>query len=473
MKTRQLRVAAESDGSLKKNLTDGIFSMILEYALPLKENPLMMATEEALKLIRFTKRDKRICSFALHTGLDANPRYDCFEIIKILKKASRSQDMIVFLNGMHMNIDRLRDNLINLADQDISGLVISSALADIEHPMDDAGNPKLGEERYMDSIKMLYYSRKKWPQVFTGAMVNPFKYNIDESYLQYYKAIRNLNTGADALWTEAGWDMRKLQEFQWYLRLRDHDVPVIARLLFLHEGDSSKIIQNKFPGITMSREGAAQIQRLENEEHALYNMQIDSVAMQVAGCRLMGYSGVQLAGIDRLDTAKSVIDRSMDMLTEFKDYAEWVEAWKDMNGRMNHPPATDSYYVYKNLLDPDCLDYDAGKTPISNNEFEIPKNAEKLKYMLAQQLGLDKKKSNPLLKRILCDLKGKTDWALDKTMLNCAANCPKGLEEGPCESSRPGGLCEFGDKECFYIGVVRLASWQNKLADFETAYDDG
>ena len=45
MTTRQLKVSDDQQGDLRQNLYDGTFSILLEYNLPSKEQPLLMALE--------------------------------------------------------------------------------------------------------------------------------------------------------------------------------------------------------------------------------------------------------------------------------------------------------------------------------------------------------------------------------------------------------------------------------------------
>jgi hypothetical protein len=121
---------------------------------------------------------------------------------------------------------------------------------------------------------------------------------------------------------------------------------VVARLLIVKPRVVTEILDNKRPGIVMSREFASLLQRESqlNEVQAL-SAQIQRVALQAAGCRLLGYSGVQIAGLDDPQTAEAVVDRIATAIDEYTDYTTWLTAWKEFHSRVEMAPYPHRYYM--------------------------------------------------------------------------------------------------------------------------------
>lgn len=474
MTTRQLRVSGKAAKGLRQNLKDGVFSVIFEYALPSTEKPFMMAVEDGVELAKYVAKEKRISSLAITEGLDSRENYSLLEVVQALKKVRRRSELIAGLSDRRLPSLDIPTLLTDLASANVTSVVVHSGAALPDHPMDDKGRPRTQADQYMDSCRLLHLIRRTWGDLFLGARINPFKYNVADSHLQYFRMMKCIATGADFITTQAGWDMKKIHELQWYQQRRNIDQPIIARFLYTHTEDVTHIIDGKYPGFVISRELGTRIQREYKVEAEGAQKAVRRLALQVAGCRLLGCSGAQIAGISETASATAVIDDVFAALNEFEDYSEWLEAWKEFNGEVEMAPTPNRYYVFKNLLDHEHLDYEDKISIPTPDMIEDPTAGERWRYNLALKLGLEQRNGpiGKLLQRLICDYRPGKDWHIEKTALMCAGNCPKGLEEGPCEQTFADGTCEFGHQTCFYHSVLRLEQWQRNLQVFEEPYGD-
>lgn len=136
-------------------------------------------------------------------------------------------------------------------------------------------------------------------QFFLGATVNPYQYTPYTLMGQYFKLVKKLNAGASFIVTQAGWDMLKLQSLRWYLSGRSLYYPMIARLLLLTPDRVEQILRGEYPGINISPDFR---KILDKELHYSLNQfeaaQYRRLELAAAGCRLLGFSGIQLAGAE-------------------------------------------------------------------------------------------------------------------------------------------------------------------------------
>ncbi len=472
--TKQLKISFDAKSTLKQNLREGQFSVLLEYAAPAADQPFKLAIAPGVALAKYLAQDKRLASLAV-TGNDRAVRTHPAAAVAKQLLPDCGKEVIVYLSGRAQTNDTLREALATLASAGITSVAALTGGADPDHPRDPRGRPLPFPEGYLDSTRMLRLIRAQAPDFFLGATINPAKYTVADTHLQYYKMVKKLACGAQFFLSQAGWDMRKLQELQWYMRLRGLDEPVLARLLLVRPKDLADVLAGKWGGLAVSRQFAAQLQReaTDNEEQAL-RTQIERLALQAAGCRLLGYSGIQLAGLGDASTAERVVNRVFERLAEVTAFAAWVKAWNEFHERVELSPAPHGYYVFRQLLHPDHLDYNASATPFSPQTCPPPTRGERWAYRLAAGLGLAHG-GNPLarvLRGPLCGWQPGAEWQLAKTAMRCAAACPKGLEDGPCSGSLPDGTCEFGHQPCFYHRVFALRHWRNELARFEAADED-
>ncbi|MFT5128150.1 MAG: methylenetetrahydrofolate reductase (NADPH) [Rhodothermales bacterium] len=463
----QLEINFEKNRAVRQHLQDGDFSLIVEIPLPAKEQPFQLSMLPATELAGYAAEESRITALAITEGFAVGAeRHDLGRVIARLREFT-DKELIPTVVGRDLTDERLKGST---ADLDSAGIASVLAVTGFAPQTPQRPNGRPGD--YMDSTRILGEVRKRLPDVLRGAVVNPFKYNVADAYLQYYKMVRKLNAGADFLVTEAGWDAKKHQELQWYLRQRGLAAPVIARLRAVRSEDVVGIIDGEAPGQTLSREYATMLQREAalGDEQA-FAAQLRRLALLAAGCKIFGYSGVQIAGVLDVEKVSALIDHIHDTFEELPDYASWLRAWEDFHNRVEPAPYPHSYYLYRNLLTSDG-EYSPDTAKATKQPLPTPTFREKLAFKTGRALALQRR-HGPLaapLKRLLCGT-GDAAWQLDKTYYKAASACPKGLEAGACGGSRPDGSCELGHGPCFFHHCLSLARWDNSLESFESVSD--
>ncbi len=467
--TQQLKIQFEHRNTVRQNLRDGTFSIFLEYAPPTADQPFKLAMKPGIELAGFAEKDDRIASLAITHNYSGYPGHDLVKVAEYLHEHCRKES-IVYLSGRGMDARECRRLLAGLVSLGINTVCAVSGLAGADHPRDKRGRALCEPGSYLDACDQLRLIRADYPDMFLGATTNPFKYNISDVYLQYSKMVKKLNCGAGFVVAQAGWDMKKYQELQWYLQSRNVNDPFVARLLLLAPRDIAPILRNGQGGIIMSREFGALLQRESQVSDAqALTAQIRRISLQAAGCRLLGYSGIQLAGLHDVGVARTVVDRVVEALAEFQDYNSWLDAWSDFHNRIEMAPYPYRYYAFKQLLEKDAPTIDPEADLHTSFTIPPPGLADKARYRMGKFLGLERH-DGPIARAaraVVCQGGIQRDWKVKGTFYLAASSCPKGLQAGACGGSWPDGTCELGGRPCFYHRVLSLADWRNHLEALE------
>jgi hypothetical protein len=252
--------------------------------------------------------------------------------------------------------------------------------------------------------------------------------------------------------------------------MRETGTPVIARLALLSADDIRRIDRQLFPGVCISRPFAAALQR-ESDISANQSMaaQLKRLSLQIAGCKLLGFSGVQLSGIRDPQTLEMVMGRARQALEEYSDYETWVDAWHEQHRAMEFSPLAGAYYIYRNLLSREQQLYDPEQCPLADCPFP---EASRRDLLQSAFIDLCQSKHVPeQLGRIMASIVSPDRIPNRKQLAYCfnlcPRTCPKGLVYGACGGSRPDGICEFGHELCFFHRVLALAAEKHLLDRLE------
>jgi methylenetetrahydrofolate reductase (NADPH) len=452
----------------QENLNQGNFIMLTEINAPGRDLELSVG-HERLRELEFEVA--KISNFPAGIAFTNN------------NSSADSWHVADFAAGL---VDQQRDNhLIYLSGRDstITEMTESLNLCEINgfrNIVPVSGDHLLGENskktakrHFNESVHLLHYlQQQENSHLWAGATVNPFQYTPDNLYSQLFKMVKKLNLGANFLVTNFGWDMLKLQELRWYLDSRNLYYPTIARLQLLTPEMVEKIIQGKVPGVHISR-GFRKL--LENELRYSYNQfesaQWRRLQLQAAGCRLMGYSGIQIAGLNspaKINTAAIKISRA---LTEFTDLAIWQKENLNYLAKTEMAPFPYCFYLFDNMSNKKF------KTPAPTTTLsELPqcRSKEKINYKIKKFLFPHAHRQNArehfISKKIFASCRECSRCRLPMTQYICPETCPKGLANGPCGGARPDGKCEVGDFECIHNAIMRLAAWNHELDRLEYDY---
>lgn len=463
-----------AENSLAARLRSGTFSLLIEYDAPPSEQPFESATASGAALAGRAAAEDLVAGVAITDRLAGEDAHDPVAVAHAVADASEGKPLLLHISGKGSDENRIRDLLARAASSGIRNILAVTGDRSDRHPQRRLGRMPKHPAGYHDSVATLQIAKDTGMGFHAAGGVNPYKYNPADQYLQYYKMMRKLAAGADFLVTQAGWDMKKLQELQWYLQMRETDVPVIARIALLSPNEIARIQDGLFPGVTVSRSFAAMLQR-ESSINATQSLaaQLQRIGLQIAGCRLLGYSGVQVRGIADDAVLQMVLSRAKQAMDQFRTYQEWLAAWNEFHAGLQFAPAMSAYYVFAGLLSPDRQMYDASACKLTDRTFPAPAKRDLWRAAMMRHL---QSRAWPdgmrtAVKKVLCGHCVTCSEDCRHAFYMCPRACPKGLVHGACGGSGVTGDCEFGQGVCFFHRVLAVAAKRHELDLLEKGCD--
>jgi len=458
-----------ADGNpLAESLRTGRFCALIEYDTPGQEQPFESAVALGTGIAAAIADHPLVAGMTVTDRLHAEECHDPIDVAARLMAASHKPS-VLHVAGKGSSPERVRDLAAKAASEGVrSVLAVTGNRA--ESHRSPAGKGKRApayEKGYLDSVDIIALLKHAGQPLFKGAGINPFKYDPVDLYLQYFKMLRKLNSGAEFIVTHFGWDMKKRQELQWFLRMRGCEVPVIARLALLSAENIARIHEDPWPGVRIARPFAAQLQRESSVNAAqCLSAQLRRIALQAAGCKLLGYSGVQLVGMPDAKTCEMVLTKIDDALSTYTAYPDWLAAWHEHHHGIDFAPVPDAYYVFTGLLESEQPMYDPENCPLTHQVFPLPARLDVLRSKLIRSLGACGP-TQRVADALFCRGCRQHCEDLRYCFFLCPADCPKVLVYGPCGGSGPDGVCEFGHAPCFFRRVLALASHKHALDTLE------
>ena len=309
----------------------------------------------------------------------------------------------------------------------------------------------------------------------TGVVTNPFQYTPCAQWSQLVKLDRQIRNGADFIVTQCGWDMLKLQSLSWYLAGNAEYTPRIARLMMLSPTRMERVLKGYSPGVRISADFRRHLERELGYSKAQFeSAQYRRLELQVAGCRLMGFSGVQIIGAETPARVRIISNRIRQALEEFTNFQQWIEEYNSYLGSADMSPIPDGYQLYDRILYRDM----PGDGPVGVNDPGEPEASawERFGLKLRKFFFAHADEQSPghgrLLKKLLVSCRDCDRCRLRAHEYVCPENCPKRLSDGPCGGVRADGSCEVDpEAECIHVRVARYAMLNGGLSTL--AADDG
>ena len=452
----------EPESRFKERLRDGTFFTLFEVNAPARKRDF---TTSAKLVGSIEKAAFKIRGF--ETGLaitDKNESVDSWNAadfaLEALSEKKRDHHLI-YISGRKSSRDDILDMMARCASAGFRNVVPATGNG---YP-DEVQAPRRKQPCF-DSVHTLHMIKNMEDRnaLFPGCIVNPFKYTPSDLFPQYFKLIKKIKFGANFIVTQIGWDMMKHQELRWYLDSRDYHYPTIARLQLLTPEITEDILAGRHPGIHISRDFKM---ILEKENQFGYKQfasaQWRRIQLQAAGCRLLGYSGIQLAGIERPEHLVTAASKIKDALKEFTDFDIWKTAYQDHLSRSDMAPFAHRFYLYKNL-------FSASPPNATESNLEgVPpcRLLDKIHYKLCKSMfsqdHLLSPEEHKLSKKIFTGCSSCSYCRLPLTHYICPETCPKGLANGPCGGTKPNADCELSDKKCIHGKRTERAAWRNEI----------
>ena len=374
---------------------------------------------------------------------------------------------LVYLSGAETSPEAARELLGIAANAGIRNLVAVSGDAPSGISAAECSRRRFTEStELLSMISAVSSAAPAGAGFLAGAVVNPHQYTPWSLLGQYYKADAEFAAGAEFLIAQAGWDMLKIQSLAWRMIATEAFYPRLARLVLLTPLRVERILAGEMPGVRIAPALRAQLEReLRYSKSQFEAAQYRRLALQAAGCRLMGYNGIQLAGAESPLRARISAERIRSALEEFNFFDAWLEEYNSCMAETEVSPFGDNFTLYDRILhrdypaDEPALPNDTGEPPVSVSEGAM----RSLRGFLFAHAGEQRASHGRLLKKLLCGCRSCDRCRLPEHEYLCLHRyCPKQLAAGPCGGVRPDGRCETGDFECFHHRVVRLRMSRRK-----------
>ncbi len=461
----EINFAPQEGNRFRETLDRGGFVFLIEHNSAGRDNDLEAAKDRLRQLESAVLDIKSLdCALAITDGYSQQEAYRSLDYAMGLDMATRDRH-VIYLSGRNTTIESGKE-LIDFAKAgNFQNLVAVTGDA-----VTGEGVRDTRRRSFLESVHTLHMMNDR--DFFQGCVMNPFQYTPYTLYPQYSKLVKKLNSGAKFIVTQAGYDMLKLQALRWYLGERGLYFPTIARLLLLTQEKVESIIDRQYPGIKISSD----FRKILDKESQFSSNQFESaqwrrLELQAAGCRLLGYSGIQVMGVDSPAKARTAAERIAGALREFTTFEQWLEEYNAYLARAEMAPSGSSFYMYDRILRRPYPETPPRMTEIG--ELKINRK-EKFLYNLRKfffaHADNQTARNRRFWKVLLAGCRTCNQCRLPSTFYVCPEHCPKKVSNGPCGGVKSNGDCEIGNFECIHSYKMRLALWQKKMFRLEDEY---
>ena len=452
----QYKMNFNDDSPLRKRFMSGQFFYLVEYELPAQSEKISKVYEDLNTICECILQEESVAALTLTDRSDSSK---CVEPLDLISKITARSGVspIVHLSGKGYDPESMADRLAVFASDGANNVLAMSG---------DLGSEY---QEYTDSVDIIKKAHT-FSGLYVGAVVNPFKYTVNDSYGQYFKMLCKINAGAEYIVSQVGWDMKKLQELLLFCRMRDVNVPLIARLSLLSEEDGKRMTTlSLHKGVPISREFASQVQRELLSSTQFMTTQLRRLCLQIIGCEFMGYSGVQLCGLHTAEELRTVLKTVAKMKVELRTFKEWVEEWQQFHHGVSMATTPYNFYIFKNLLKYQTVFDIDDNFELTNASFDQSTFPQKWKYKLAASVNLEKRTGLPgkLLRSLLTGSGEEPEHDLRQSQYLSMKQCPKKLTYGPCGGGLVNGDCENGQSPCIHNLRLTIAADRNELDKLE------
>jgi len=313
---------------------------------------------------------------------------------------------------------------------------------------------------------------------FAGVAVSPYKKLEAELFGQYYKLAKKINSGAQFIISQVGYDARKAQELLLWLKQNGRPIPALANIYVLSYRTARLMNANRIPGCMVSEK---LLRELEGECRALdggKGARLKRAAKMYAVAKGLGYRGVHIGGhgLTREDITY-IVNQGEELAPGWQglvagfDYPQPMGFYlfkRDNESGLNTPEYASSlakgrksavydfsHMVHRTLLEP--------RHPFFGIYQRLAGWIDGTHTLKRFSLFLEH-----LNKSMLFDCAGCGDCALAETGYLCpVSQCPKGMRVGPCGGSSD-GWCEVypGVRRCIWVRAYGRLKAYGRLGDF-------
>ena len=318
-----MNLEKRSGNAFRSALESGKFTVLIECSVPPEEIDPVSAAERLAALESAVLSSTELNSGLAFTDYDTrNRRWRAAEFATRLPENNRDRH-VVYISGS--NTEKKQASLL-------AAMAVNAGIPNIVPvsgtvPVNISGVRDCRKVTFTESTAMLRRFREM-PEAFCGGTVNPFQYMAYPLLGQYFKMVKKLNCGAGFIVAQSGWDMLKIQSLAWFMMNRKLFYPMLARLIILTPERVEEIVAGRHPGIRISNDFRRILEReLHYSKNQFEAAQYRRIELQAAGCRLMGFSGIQISGAENPLKAQLVLSRIEQALKEYTDFNIWLEEY--------------------------------------------------------------------------------------------------------------------------------------------------
>jgi methylenetetrahydrofolate reductase (NADPH) len=398
---------------------------------------------------------------------------------------SRGQDVIIHLSCKDWNRNALQGRGWQLASEGFNNILALSG----DYPTDGYQGQASGVFD-IDSVALLKMfsdmnagmtladgqgkrrGRMEPTHLFLGAVVNNHKRYERELMPQYFKLAKKIESGAQFIINQIGYDSRKQDELLKYMALRRLEVPVVANVYVLSLAAARYFHAGKIPGCVVTDELLALAERQAQSADKGKQFFLELAARQCAIAKGLGFRGAYLGGHLRYED----YERILELADGFGEH-DWMDFARDIGFAQ-----PEEFYFFEPGSSPGL-----SSTSI-NREYLRSKTAEALKplkhslplgyrlnrsvhravfsegsagfaagkklFEAVERAGSGVQRTlhgaEQALKILAFDCRDCGDCSLPDIAYLCPeSQCAKNQRNGPCGGTRQ-GKCEVGEKDCIW-----------------------
>ena len=443
-----------------------------------------MRQETVIENARKAAHSGKVCAISITDNPGGNPAIAtdvlCAEILKVcieplvhiaMRDKSRNQAESLLFQLTALDIH----NVLMLTGDYPSNLGFKGKSKPV-FDLDSVNGLRLVEEmnRGMEREIMRKTVRLSASNFFAGVAFSPFKQMEAEVMGQFYKMQKKIESGADFVITQVGYDARKMHEFIMWLQSRDYRIPALASVYVLSYPVAKTMHGNNIPGCVVTQKILNQLAAEVTSKDKGKQARLDRAAKMYAIAKGMGYKGAYISGQNLpFESVEYIVERGNEL----------AGSWVDLLPEFDLPQENGFYYFERD-----------GATGLNTATpaRKTQKPAQPLIYFLSRAFhALIFEPSSPLFKPMqrfmqymessrlryrafhffercskttLYNCKDCGDCALfDAAYLCPVSQCPKDQRNAPCGGSYQ-GWCEVYSEQklCIWVRAYLRLKAQNK-----------
>ena len=155
-----------------------------------------------------------------------------------------------------------------------------------------------------------------------GCAVSPFKKLEAEVLAQYFKLWKKVESGADYIITQVGYDARKFDEVLRFMRQQGIRVPIIGNVYILNRPVARVMNRGDVPGCVVTHDLYRQIEEESRAPDKGKSARLTRAAKLVAVLKGIGYQGVHIGGPNlKYEDVEWVIRKGQEFSAGWEEWA--------------------------------------------------------------------------------------------------------------------------------------------------------